>query len=142
MLCESFFDGKTYRIQRPDDAHPTFVTINHWLNEKTQQYEPIELFIHANNPLDLELTAGMSQMVSNQLRLTDPLSVAQLLKDICDYKGGYIIPKSKGKKANSLTSHVGYLLEERINELIREKDLLVTVDSAEDKPLECTEEVV
>ena len=98
----------TYKITPPDmDDLSIYITIAN-LEDK-----PREIFINSKHMNSFQWISYMTRSISARLqRGEDTKQIIKELKDTYDTGGGYIIPKSRGKKANSVVGHIGIVLEE------------------------------
>lgn len=96
----------TYKIRPPVLDEAVYITI---LVDGTKI---IGLFINSKNMQSFPWISYATSSISE--RLQEGVSISKIikgLKDTYDTSGGYIIPKSRGKKANSVLSHIGHVLE-------------------------------
>lgn len=109
--------GKTYKIRPPTIDAAIYVTIND--DEVDGVIRPVEIFINSKHVESISWVVCLSRMLSAALRQPGsfPLYVIEELRNTFDPKGGYMIPKTKGKQAYSVASHIGFILENHCKEL-------------------------
>lgn len=103
-------DGTTYKIKPPVRDAAIYITINN--AEIDGQLRPVELFINSKDMPHLAWSNSVSRIVSGVLQAPGPFQawVLDELLQSFDVDGGYIIPGSKGQRANSVVAHIGMVL--------------------------------
>lgn len=100
-------DSDTYKISPPEMEESIYITI---ANDGDR---PRELFINSKHMNSFQWISYMTRSISSRLkRGEDTVQIIKELKETYDTGGGYIIPKSRGKKANSVVGHIGIVFEE------------------------------
>lgn len=109
--------GSTYKIKPPTLDAAIYITIND--AEIDGVSRPVEVFINSCHMQSAGWVAVISRMLSAAFRNTGPppLYLIEELKSTYDADGGYIIPKSKGQRANSVAGHIGVVLEDHCKRL-------------------------
>lgn len=97
----------TYKIKPPEMDESIYITIaNH-------EGRPCEIFINSKHMSSFQWISYMTRSISARLQRGESTKqIIKELKDTYDTGGGYIIPKSRGKKANSVVGHIGIVFEE------------------------------
>lgn len=105
----------TYKITPPEmDDLSIYITI------ANLDGRPREIFINSKHMSSFQWISYMTRSISARLqRGEDTKQIIKELKDTYDTGGGYIIPKSRGKKANSVVGHIGIVFEEHCKELAK-----------------------
>ncbi len=104
--------GSTYKIKPQTLDAAIYITINN--AEVNGVIRPFEVFINCKHLPSVGWVSALSRMLSAAFRNEGEFP-AYLIKELIetfDADGGYIIPKSKGKRANSVVSHIGYVIED------------------------------
>lgn len=109
--------GATYKIKPPTLDAAIYITIND--AEVDGVMRPAEIFINARHMPSVGWVTGMSRILSAAFRNDGPFPffLIEELKQTFDADGGYIIPKSKGVRANSVVAHIGYVIEDHCHRL-------------------------
>ena len=109
--------GSTYKIKPPTLDAAIYITINDAVVDDVRR--PVEIFINAKHLPSIGWVTGMARILSAAFRNDGPppLFLIEELKQTFDADGGYVIPKSKGKRANSVVSHIGYVIEDHCRRL-------------------------
>ena len=112
MSRPEVLNSRTYKIRPPLIDESLYVTISDC------DGRPTELFINSKHMESYPWISYMTRSVSTRLQKgEDVKQIIKEMKETCDTNGGYIIPKSKGKRANSIVAHVGFLFERHMEEL-------------------------
>lgn len=103
--------GSTYKIKPPTLDAAIYITIND--AEVSGVVRPVEIFINSCHMQSAGWVSVVSRMLSAAFRNDGPppLYLINELKSTYDADGGYIIPKSQGRRANSIAGHIGTVLE-------------------------------
>lgn len=104
--------GTTYKIRPPLLDAAIYITIND--AEIDGQRRPVELFINSRHMPHLAWSNTTSRLLSGILQAPGPFqawALDELLQSF-DVEGGYIIPGTKGMRANSVVAHIGMVLME------------------------------
>lgn len=109
--------GKTYKIKPPVIDAAIYITIND--AEIDGQVRPVEIFINSKHLPSISLITIISRLLSAAFRREGPfpVNVVEELKQTFDAEGGYIIPKTKLERANSIVAHIGIVLEKHCKAL-------------------------
>ena len=109
--------GITYKIKPPTLDAAIYITINDTVVDGVMR--PVEIFINARHLPSIGWVTGMARILSAAFRNDGPppLFLIEELKQTFDADGGYIIPKSRGKRANSVVAHIGYIIEDHCKQL-------------------------
>jgi len=104
--------GTTYKIRPPVIDAAIYITIND--AEIDGQVRPVELFINSKHVPHLAWSNAVSRLVSRVLQSPGPFQpwVIEELLESFGVDEGYIIPGSKGQRANSVVAHIGLVLAE------------------------------
>ena len=104
--------GKTYQISPPVLDENVYITINDC--EVGGQLRPVEIFINSRNMQSFAWISCVTRLLSaiQQIEGEFPWFVIDELQDTYDPLGGYMIPRSNGKRAHSVVGHIGYVLEQ------------------------------
>ena len=115
-------DGKTYKIKPPiiDDA--IYITIND--AEVAGQVRPVEIFINSKNMDSFQWISLITRLASALMRTSDkfPYFIIDEMLETFDPHGDYVVPKTKGRRANSIIAHIGMVLEDHCKELGIERE--------------------
>ena len=109
--------GTTYKIKPPTLDAAIYITIND--AEIAGVMRPVEIFINSCHMQSAGWVSVVSRMLSAAFRNDGPppLYLIDELKSTYDADGGYIIPKSRGVRANSVAGHIGTVLENHCKKL-------------------------
>lgn len=108
--------GFTYKMTPGNIDHSVYVTFNHTFENGKPRL--IEMFIVSRCMESFQWISALSRLVSAVFRNTSDLEfLVGELKQVFDPKGGYFIPGSQGKYANSVVAHIGHLLDVHIKRL-------------------------
>lgn len=124
--------GRTYKIKPPIIDEAVYITIND--AEINGVIRPIEVFINSKNMQSFQWISCVTRLLSAAMRHDGafPRYVVDELLDTYDPHGGYIIPGSKGRRANSIVAHIGWVIYEHCELL----GLMEDTASAKDSQLE------
>lgn len=115
---EEVLMGSTYKIKEPTSEHALYLTINDIvLNQGTDNEvrRPFEIFVNSKNMDHFMWITALTRMVSAVFRKGgDVTFIVEEFKQVFDTTGGYFIPNTGGKRANSLIHHIGMKLEEHM----------------------------
>ena len=114
---DEVLSGVTYKIVPPTLDAAIYITINDTVVDGVMR--PVEIFINARHLPSIGWVTGMSRILSAAFRNDGPFPffLIEELKQTFDADGGYIIPKSRGKRANSVVAHIGYIIEDHCRQL-------------------------
>jgi len=114
---DNVLSGSTYKIRPQTLDAAIYITINN--AEIDGVTRPIEVFINCKHLPSVGWVSALSRMLSAAFRNEGefPIYLVKELIETFDADGGYIIPKSKGKRANSVVSHIGYVIEDHCRRL-------------------------
>lgn len=108
-------ESRTYKIRAQDISEAIYVTV------LVANGTIAGLFINSKNMASFPWISYTTTTIAERLkRGEDPKVIIKELKDTYDTSGGYPIPKSRGKRANSVLSHIGYVLEQCLKEIQNE----------------------
>lgn len=109
--------GTTYKIKPPVLEAAVYITIND--AEINGQVRPVEIFINSKHMPHLAWANFASRAISGVLQQTGeyPHWIVNEMLQSFDVDGGYIIPGSKGQRANSVLSHIGLVFAEHCQQL-------------------------
>ena len=106
-------DSRTYKVKVPGINESMYVTISNC------EGRPTELFVNSKHMESYPWISYLTRSASKRLQNGEPIErIIQEMKETCDTNGGYIIPKSKGQRANSVVAHIGHLLEWHVEYLL------------------------
>jgi len=104
-------EGKTYKIKPASTESAFYITINDVVNDDGSK-RPMEMFIVSKDVESFQWISALTRLTSAIFRHTPDVSfVAKELQEVFDPRGGYYIPGSQGKYANSIVAHIGVVLE-------------------------------
>jgi len=110
-------DNTTYKIRPPVIDESVYITVCDYHGR------PVELFINSKNMQSFHWISYLTRSVSHRLQEGECVDkIIQEMRDTYDTKGGYIIPKSKGIRANSVVDHIGHVLALHMVRLARKKE--------------------
>jgi len=110
-------EGKTYKLKPGSSDHAFYVTINNVVDVNGVT-RPIEMFVVSKDIASFQWISALARLVSAVFRHTpDVRFIADELKEVFDPQGGYFIPGSKGKRANSIVAHIGHVLGQHLDSL-------------------------
>jgi len=100
----------TYKIKPPNIDTAIYITIS------DHDGKPVELFINSKHMQSFPWISYLTRTVSTRLQGGENVrKIIAEMAETYDTEGGYIIPKSKGKSANSIVDHIGKVLEMHVN---------------------------
>jgi len=107
----------TYKIKPPIIDEAIYITISDM--DVNDTIRPVEVFINSKHMESYQWITCVTRLLSAALRNEGdfPAWVIEELVDTHDLSGGYIIPKSQGKRANGVVSHIGLVFEEHCRSL-------------------------
>lgn len=114
--------SQTLRFKPPVMEHSIYLTISYTqVEEEGVSYKrPIEVFLNTKEMTHFQWVSCIMRLLSSVLRREGPFpwfAIEELIETFDPAGGGYIIPKSRGKKANGIVSHIGYVLKQHCEEL-------------------------
>lgn len=114
---EDVITGVTYKIVPPTLEASIYITINDTVVDGTLR--PVEIFINCRHLPSVGWVSALSRVLSASFRNEGPfpMYLIEELTESFDADGGYIIPKSKGVRANSIVGHIGYIIEKHCKSL-------------------------
>ncbi len=106
QLCSDTYKIKPVTI---DDA--IYVTVSN--GEIDGVVKPVEIFINCKNMQSFQWVSILQRLLAHEFSKPGGLDfkIIEEMKSTFDPSGGYVIPKSNGKWANSIVAHVGFVLE-------------------------------
>jgi hypothetical protein len=109
--------GKTYKIKPPIIEEAIYITINDMVMPDGS-LRPIEVFINSKDMQSFQWVSLLTRLVSALFRQPGPFPVFVLEEFLGthDPHGSYIIPHSKGQKANSIAHHIGLVIQRHCQE--------------------------
>lgn len=107
----------TYKIKPPTIDEAVYITISD--SEIDGEIRPVEVFINSKHMESFQWVTCVTRLLSGALRNKGafPVWVIDAIIDTYDPKGGYMIPKGKGKRANGVVSHIGMVFKEHCQSL-------------------------
>lgn len=115
--------SKTYKIKPPVIKDAIYITLVDAIVGGVEK--PVEIFINCKNMQSFQWVSIMTRLLAFEFSQPEKFDVLkermrkviQELKDTYDTGGGYFIPNSGGKKANSIVAHIGTVLEDHCRRL-------------------------
>ena len=108
-------EGTTYKIKPPVVDHAIYITINDIYvqdDEGVVYRRPYEVFLNSKNVEHFAHEIAITRLISAVFRKGGDCSfIVDELSNVFDPKGGYHIPKSRGRYAPSIIAHIGYVIE-------------------------------
>jgi len=122
-------EGKTYKLKPGSSDHAFYVTINDIVDGNGVR-RPVEMFVVSKDIASFQWISALARLVSAVFRHTpDVRFISEELKEVFDPQGGYFIPGSKGKRANSIVAHIGHVLGQHLDSLNVKPVVEAAVDS-------------
>jgi hypothetical protein len=105
-------ESTTYKARVPEYDAAMYITISE-MNGKIR-----EIFINSKHITSFPLLSYLTRTVSRRLQQGEDIQLLiDEMMEIYDTSGGYIIPGSKGFRANSVVAHIGHIVQRHWRDL-------------------------
>lgn len=104
--------GVSIKIKPPGSDHAIYLIINHTERPDGSRW-PVEVFVNSKDMENFQWVSCITRLLSAVLRQADEFpwyAIDELVDTFDPAGGGYIIPRTRGKKAHGIVSHIGIVL--------------------------------